>query len=179
MEVSCWWYIFQALFLKYFVFSIQTLSHEQSQHNLLELSGQAMLTMMPYFLKPMLQLWQADPCSLCTVPAADCFVQQGKQRAGWPLWHAFLLSSGSCWLCSALEDIRQESGTGLDKGGLSFYSCIHTVVAYTLLLRLFVLHSSHTSWLLPVLCCHSPNVLDSTGRFWGCHQAFESLMVPG
>jgi len=33
-----------------------------------ELSGQAMLTMTPYiFIAPMLQLWQADRCFLCTL----------------------------------------------------------------------------------------------------------------
>lgn len=77
------------------------------------------------------------------------------------------------WLClekSSLSiqkktKITVPEGIQMNNFSLSFYSCIHTVFAYTLLLRLFVLHSSHTSWLLPALCCHSPNVLDSTGRF--------------
>lgn len=39
--------------------------------------------------------------------------------------------------------------------------------------------TTNTSVLLPVLCCHSPNALDSTDGFWVCSQALESHTLPG
>lgn len=71
-----------------------------------------MLTMTPYFIQLMLQLWQVDHCFLCTVLFAySALVLAGKAEgglAGQPPLDAKLFSSGGYLFYSALEDTRKK-----------------------------------------------------------------------